>query len=92
MDNQTKSILLLMMDRVLGLSKSDKEKVGWLLNCVTVGSDAIRMAQKISELPPLLKARAEGFMQGLTAATADTNRSTTSEENEKEKEEAQQDG
>lgn len=72
MDNQTKSILLLMMDRVPGLSKSDKEKVGWLLNCVTVGSDAIRMAQKISELPPRLKAIAEGFIQGLTAASADS--------------------
>lgn len=42
--------------------------------------------RKVSELPPLQKERALGFLQGLTAATADTNRSTTSEENEKEKE------
>lgn len=92
MDNQTKSILLLMMDRVPGLSKSDKEKVGWLLNCVTVGSDAIRMAQKISELPPRLKAIAEGFLQGLTAASVDNMRPVSTPGDTDGEKEAQKDG
>lgn len=39
--------------------------------------------RKVSELPPLQKERALGFLQGLTAATADANRST-SDEKEKE--------
>lgn len=45
--------------------------------------------EQAASLPPLLKARAEGFMQGLTAATADTGRSASQpEQAEKEKEEA----
>lgn len=49
--------------------------------------------EQAASLPPLLKARAEGFMQGLTAAAADTGRSASQpEQNEKEKEEAQKDG
>lgn len=40
--------------------------------------------RKVSELPPLQKERALGFLQGLTAATADANRSTTPDEKEKE--------
>ena len=32
--------------------------------------------EQAANLPPLLKARAEGFMQGLTAATADSERTT----------------
>ena len=49
--------------------------------------------EQAASLPPLLKARAEGFMQGLTAAAADASRSASQpEQNEKEKEEAPADG
>lgn len=49
--------------------------------------------EQAASLPPLLKARAEGFMQGLTAAAADTGRSASQpEQTEKEKEEAPADG
>ena len=49
--------------------------------------------EQAASLPPLLKARAEGFMQGLTAAAADAGRSASQpEQNEKEKEEAPADG
>lgn len=45
--------------------------------------------EQAASLPPLLKARAEGFMQGLTAAAADAGRSASQpEQAEKEKEEA----
>ena len=33
--------------------------------------------EQAANLPPLLKARAEGFMQGLTAAAADNGRSAS---------------
>ena len=39
--------------------------------------------EQAASLPPLLKARAEGFMQGLTAATADTGRSASRTEQDK---------
>ena len=49
--------------------------------------------EQAASLPPLLKARAGGFMQGLTAAAADAGRSASQpEQNEKEKEEAPADG
>ena len=49
--------------------------------------------EQAASLPPLLKARAEGFMQGLTADTADAGRSASQpEQTEKEKEEAPADG
>lgn len=49
--------------------------------------------EQAASLPPLLKARAEGFMQGLTAAAADAGRSASQpEQAEKEKEEAPADG
>ena len=49
--------------------------------------------EQAANLPPLLKARAEGFMQGLTAASADTGSSASQpEQTEKEKEEAPADG
>ena len=51
--------------------------------------------EQAAKLPPLLKARAEGFMQGLTAAGADNGRSVQKPENEdpsKEKKGSQQDG
>ena len=49
--------------------------------------------EQAANLPPLLKARAEGFMQGLTAASADAGRSASQpEQTEKEKEEAPADG
>ena len=49
--------------------------------------------EQAASLPPLLKARAEGFMPGLTAAAADAGRSASQpEQNEKEKEEAPADG
>ena len=39
--------------------------------------------EQAASLPPLLKARAEGFMQGLTAAAADAGRSASKPEPEK---------
>lgn len=35
--------------------------------------DKGKILEQAAMLPPLLKARAEGFMQGLTAASADRN-------------------
>lgn len=49
--------------------------------------------EQVANLPPLMKARAEGFMQGLTAASADAGRSAAqAEEPAKNEKEAQQDG
>ena len=50
--------------------------------------------EQAAKLPPLLKARAEGFMQGLTAASADNGRSAQKpeEEHSTEKKGNRQDG
>lgn len=42
--------------------------------------DKGKILEQAAKLPPLLKARAEGFMQGLTAAGADNSRSASVEE------------
>ena len=136
MDNQSKEILMLMVDRVPELPEGDREKILWLMNRLigTVSIDSTEVArlmkgltenqniramgflegmaagnsrtvhqrhetltteekfailQMVAELPPRLKDRALGFMQGLTAAAADAGRSASQpEQAEKEKEEA----
>ncbi len=39
--------------------------------------DKGKILEQAAKLPPLLKARAEGFMQGLTAASADNDRQSS---------------
>ena len=48
--------------------------------------------EQAANLPPLLKARAEGFMQGLTAASADAGRSASQPEHSGKEQESQKDG
>lgn len=139
MDNQTKDLLMLTVDKVPELPQDDREKLLWVMKRLTgtVSTDGAEVArlmksltenqniramgflegmavgnsrtvhqrhetltteekfailQMVAELPPRLKDRALGFMQGLTAATADTGRSASHPEAEEKREEAKEDG
>ena len=54
--------------------------------------DKGKILEQAAKLPPLLKARAEGFMQGLTAASADSSEAVSKKEEKDNEKETQRDG
>ncbi len=71
MDNQTKDILMLTVDKVPELPKEDRERILWLLNRLTAEPAEKRdqAGNMFKMLSPAQMNQAIGFMEGLKASS-----------------------
>lgn len=87
MDNQTKDILMLTVDKVPELPKEDRERILWLLNRLTAEPAEKRdqAGNMFKMLSPAQMNQAIGFMEGLNANTSKAREPLTGELTDEEK-------